>query len=365
MSGHLQRRLYTFIYRSVPKPEQIKSLGGKIQYVSKYSPTVTASISRKHLLQLKYDPDLLYVEEDKTLSLPFHRVEKVVTSSAWIKGNQLVKKQVIPWNIYRVLGGNRLNSGAGIRVGVIDTGIDLTHPDLAANIKGGVNIVTPKKPPQDDNGHGTHVAGIIGALNNTIGVVGVAPQVSLYAIKVLNSSGSGSLTDLIQGIEWGIANRMHILNISISGGNIIPPALAQVVRAAVKRGIIIVAAAGNAGTASGKEDTVVVPARLEAVIAVAALNKDNRREPYSATGRSVNIAAPGTQILSAYSRRRYAVLSGTSMATAHVSGVLAIYRRAFPKESVTGLKRILEQRAIDLPPKGIDPLTGAGLVQAR
>ncbi|TCS95021.1 S8 family peptidase [Hazenella coriacea] len=353
----------TLIYRSFPKLDRIRAFGGKIMYVSKYSPTVIASLSNKKVIErLKKDPDLLYIGQNHRLQLPFYRIERVTTSQRNSQ-KMLASKQVIPWNILRVINGKRSLTGRSVRVGVIDTGIDLTHPDLVANIKGGVNIVTPSQPPKDVNGHGTHIAGVIGAINNSIGVVGIAPKVSLYAIKVLNSQGSGSLTDLIKGIEWGIANRMHILNISISGGKNIPPALSRVVNEATKRGIFVVAAAGNSGTPSGQGDTVEIPARIPSAIAVAALDRNNKRGNYSATGPSIDIAAPGTEILSTYSQKRYATLTGTSMAAAHVSGVLALMRQAYPHLSVKKMKSLLQSRAIDLPPKGFDRYTGAGLVQ--
>ncbi|MBA4541754.1 S8 family peptidase [Thermoactinomyces daqus] len=354
---------YTFVFRSVAKPEIVKQAGGQVHHVGKYSSTVTASFkSPKNAFKLKKDPDLISIQEDRLLRLPFFKIEKVFSASRRINDKRAVNSQVLTWNVARVLGKRRLNNGTGVRVGVIDTGLDFHHPDLVSNIKGGVNVLSPFLPPQDDNGHGTHIAGIIGALNNHFGVVGIAPKVSLYAIKVLNSAGHGTISNLIKGIEWAIANRMHILNISISGGQTIHPALAQAIAAAVSRGILIVAAAGNNGNASGKGDTVSIPARISPVISVAALNKLNRRDSYSATGK-VDIAAPGTGILSTYFYSRYAVLSGTSIAAAHVTGVLAIYRAAFPRATSAELKAMLYHRAIDLPPAGRDPLTGVGLVQ--
>ena len=121
-------------------------------------------------------------------------------------------------------------------------------------------------------------------------------------------------------------------------GKLTTPLLDYVLQAAVKRGILVVAAAGNTGTPAGTGDTVSVPARLDPVISVAALNRNNGREPYSATGK-VDLAAPGSQILSTYSFRRFAILSGTSMAAAHVSGVLAIYRAAYPRMDANELKK--------------------------
>jgi subtilisin family serine protease len=354
---------YAFFYRNEPKPERIQALGGSITYIGQYSPLITAYLPDHDLIAgLREDQDLMFVEKDQIYQLPYFKVEHVLSTNR-IRKYQIKSTQVIPWNIERVTKGKCLWRGSGVRVGVIDTGIDLTHPDLAANIRGGVNILSPNIPPQDLNGHGTHIAGIIGALNNRIGVVGVAPRVSLYPIKVLNSQGIGTLANLIKGIEWGISNRMHILNISISGGKKIPRSLSQAVSSAMNRGIAVVAAAGNSGSSAGKGDSVEIPARIPSCIAVAALNKLNRRASFSATGRSVTIAAPGENILSTYIGKQYAVLSGTSMAAAHVSGVLAVFRQMFPKYPLKSLIKLMISRAIDLPPKGWDPYTGVGLVQ--
>jgi len=363
MSGTGERR-YTLIFRKSLQPGQIERLGGKIHYIGTYSPTVTASFSSSELKRVRKLPDLVSIQEDQTLKLPFYKVEKVVLSIQRVLAKKTVHPQICPWNITRVVGNKRPNDGQGVRVGILDTGIDLHHPDLKSNIKGGINVISPHTLPHDDNGHGTHIAGVVGALNNQIGVVGVAPKVSLYAIKVLNATGNGVISDLIKGIEWAIAKRMHIINISISGGRIVPAALARAIQAAVNHGIMVVAAAGNSGNRLGRGDTVEIPARLPWVLSVAALNHLNQREAYSATGK-VDIAAPGSRIFSTYSHQRYAILSGTSMATAHVTGALAIYRKAFPNASANVLKKLLLSRAIDLPPKGFDPLTGAGLVQVR
>jgi subtilisin family serine protease len=363
MSGIQPQERYTFVFRSGAKPERIREAGGTVHFIGKYTPIVTASFNRASQVdRLRNDPELISIQEDRSLKLPYYKVERIFSASQALKNSQNVSKQIFTWNIARVIGQRRPNSGIGVRVGVIDTGIDFYHPDLRANIKGGINVLSPNALPLDDNGHGSHIAGVIGALNNHFGVVGIAPKVSLYAIKVLNAVGKGNFSDLVKGIEWAIDNRMHILNISISGGQTIPTALLQAIQAAVSRGIIIVAAAGNTGNAKGKGDTVSVPARISHVMSVAALNRANQREYYSATGK-VDIAAPGSQILSTYSSRRYAILSGTSMAAAHVSGALAILRVAHPHAKVKVLKGILFRRALDLPPAGKDPLTGVGLVR--
>ena len=126
--------------------------------------------------------------------------------------------QVLPWGIDRIdaelvwLTGNSANP---IKVGVIDTGISLSHPDLASNIKGSYNAISTKRSANDDNGHGSHVAGIVAALNNTAGVVGGAPQADLYAIKALSASGSGYLSDVIESIDWAIFKKLNVINMSL------------------------------------------------------------------------------------------------------------------------------------------------------
>lgn len=362
---------YTFLFRTTPDVNRIRKIGGIVYYVGRYNKMVAAIVpSSKQLEQILGDPNLVLAEKERKIALPYPKVRNVFPTKTFHSYSQssLVKvsNQLLTWNIARVLGiRGRPNNGEGIRVGVIDTGIDLKHPDLAGNIKGGVNFVNPSSLPHDDNGHGTHVAGIIAAANNRRGIVGVAPRVSLYAIKVLNKDGSGSVTNMVKGIEWAIRNKMHILNISISGGQKGPAILAEAINAANRNGILVIAAAGNKGNPSGKGDTVEVPARMPRTVAVAALNRRNQRAPFSATGRSIGIAAPGVNILSTYKNGQYATLSGTSMAAPHVTGAAAILMRKYPKASPAFIIRTLERQAVDLYPKGKDRLTGAGLVQVR
>ena len=129
--------------------------------------------------------------------------------------------QTLPWGIDRIDAEKVLASGeagAGIKVGIIDTGVSTSHPDLKANIKGGMSAVSYTSSYNDDNGHGSHVAGIIGAVNNTAGVVGAASAVDLYAIKVLDRRGSGYLSDVIEGIDWATTHGMRVINMSLGTG---------------------------------------------------------------------------------------------------------------------------------------------------
>ncbi|WP_052807410.1 S8 family peptidase [Risungbinella massiliensis] len=360
-------RRYTWIYRSPYTVQEMRQKGIIPAYQSNIFPMYSLLIPNERVMkQIILDPRTIFLERDMFFSLPQYSIVRMRESEKGYRKKRkidLKEKQIVPWNIRRIMRDVPFNKGQGVRVGVIDTGIDLHHPDLAANIKGGINILSPSESPQDQNGHGTHIAGVIGAIHNGMGVVGIAPRVSLYAIKILDHLGVGSLGNLIQGIEWGVLHRMHILNISMCGGQNIPKSLSYIVGHALRQGTIIVAASGNSGNPAGDKDTVQVPARVESAISVAAVGKSNRRLPFSATGEKVDIAAPGGGILSTYLGNSYATLNGTSMATAHVSGVLAIYRQLFPHKSAIELKQLVLKRAIDLPPTGKDRWTGAGLVR--
>jgi subtilisin family serine protease len=245
------------------------------------------------------------------------------------------------------------STGAGINVAVIDTGIDADHPDLAANIAGGVNYVgkgwwKPADPSKwnDGNGHGTHVAGIIAALGNDIGVVGVAPEASLYAVRVLGNSGSGYVSDIVAALEWAILNDMDICNMSL-GTDTDVESLEEACDAAAASGLLLVAAAGNDGGA------VDYPAAYSSVIAVAAVDSSDVRPSWSSYGPEVALAGPGVDVYSTWKGSGYKTISGTSMAAPHVAGTLAL-----------NLSADLCASADDLPPGGIDDYTGCGLVDA-
>ncbi|MEK7147226.1 MAG: S8 family serine peptidase, partial [Patescibacteria group bacterium] len=174
--------------------------------------------------------------------------------------------QTLPWGIDRIdaeLVWPTGNTANPIKVGIIDTGISKDHPDLAVNIKGGVNTINPTKSWNDDNGHGSHVAGIAAALNNSLGVVGAGPNIDLYAIKVLNRNGSGFLSDVIEGIQWATANGIKVANMSLGSTSNVQ-SFHDAVIAAYNAGVTIVAAAGNSGGA------VSFPAAYPEVIAVSA-----------------------------------------------------------------------------------------------
>jgi len=272
--------------------------------------------------------------------------------------------QTLTWNIDRVDAeiSWSISTGDSVKVGVIDTGIDLKHPDLKENIKGGYNAINPSKSPNDDNGHGTHVAGIIAALNNTIGVIGVGPKIDLYAIKVLGASGSGYLSDVIEGLEWAVENGMQVVNMSLGTSQDVP-SFHDAILSAYNAGITIVAAAGNTG------GSVTYPAAYSEVIAVSATDEENQIASFSSRGPEIDLAAPGVNIYSTYKGSSYKTLSGTSMAAPHVTGAAALVidtkKCDLDKDTICTpdeVRERLKQTASDLGEPGNDNLYGAGLV---
>lgn len=275
--------------------------------------------------------------------------------------------QVVPWGINRVNAPQVWSATAAdpIKVAVVDTGIDLKHPDLINNIKGGYNAINPLKSANDDNGHGTHVAGIIAATDNAIGVVGVGPKIDLYAVKVLNAAGSGYLSDIIEGLDWAITNGIQVVNMSLGTSSDIQSFHDAVIRTN-QAGITQVAAAGNSGGA------VNYPAAYPETIAVSATDSSDNIASWSSRGPEVDLAAPGVNIYSTYKGQTYKTLSGTSMASPHAAGAAALVLSVPAKCdfnldgkcSPVEVQQRMEATAADLGDYGKDVLYGAGLVNA-
>lgn len=278
-------------------------------------------------------------------------------------GNQAVMKssQVLPWGISAInaVPAWRSSVGSGVKVAVIDTGIDFLHPDLSVNIKGGFNTINHKASFTDDHGHGSHVAGIIAAADNDIGIIGAAPKAELYAVKVLDNTGSGRISDVIEGIQWSVDNHMQVLNMSL-GTTSYSKALNSAVTKAYNSGLIMVASAGNGGPGL---NTVTYPAKFSEVIAVAASDENNVIAPFSSRGLEVDIAAPGTNIYSTYNNSRYATLSGTSMSAPHVTGAIALELQLNPNLTPAQVVDRLKRTAHYLP-NAMAEEQGAGLVDA-
>jgi subtilisin family serine protease len=263
----------------------------------------------------------------------------------------------IPWGVKRVNAAAAWGkvTGAGVKVAVIDTGIDYTHPDLKDNYAGGYNAIVTTMTPMDDQGHGTHVAGTIGAVRNGAGVVGVAPGVRLYGVKVLDSRGSGSYSNVMAGIDWATANGMQVINMSLGGGGYME-AMHKAVKAAKAAGIAVVCAAGNDSSA------VNYPARYPESIAISASDSADKLASFSSRGPELAFIAPGVNVYSTRMGGGYRNMSGTSMACPHAAGLAALAVSAGAKGSDAVLAA-MKAAATQLPLVNAGH-QGAGLVDA-
>jgi major intracellular serine protease len=221
------------------------------------------------------------------------------------------------------------STGKGITIAILDTGCDLTHPELKDRIIGGRNFTNDDNGNieifRDYNGHGTHVAGTIAASRNVKGVVGVAPEANLLIIKVLDRNGSGQYDWIINGISYAIEQKVDIISMSL-GGPADVPELHEVIQKAVANNILVVCAAGNEGDGQDATEELAYPGSYNEVISVGAINLERKISDFSNSNKEVDVVAPGENILSTYLKGRYAKLSGTSMATPHVAGALAIIK---------------------------------------
>lgn len=259
-------------------------------------------------------------------------------------------------------------------VAVVDTGVDYNHPDLKANTIKGKDF-TKESPdgldPIDSFGHGTHVAGIIAAvINNGEGVTGVAPHVKILAVKVLGAKGGGSLFAIAGGIKHSVDMGAKIVNLSL-GGPAVPDLISSAVGYwATKKGVLLIAAAGNSNSAVG------TPARIDDYyMAVAASDRNNKRAKFSCYGKELSISAPGVEIMATTPTykvplndygypQNYAFLQGTSMATPLVAGIAALVWSRHPEWTAQQVRQHLEKTAMDVGAPGKDNESGFGIVNA-
>ncbi|MFD1957083.1 S8 family peptidase [Paenibacillus thailandensis] len=251
----------------------------------------------------------------------------------------------IPWGVQQIkaplIWGT--TTGHRVKVGVIDTGVDFSHPDLRHSLSRGINLLNRSMLPHDDNGHGTHIAGTIAAANQLTGMIGVAPRSLIYPVKAFDHNGSAFVSDIILGIDWCVRNRVNVINMSF-GMKTRSKALLNAVTNAHNAGVIIVASSGN----DAKRRSIDYPARYASTISVGATNKLRRIAPFSNRGAYIDVYAPGDKIISAWLRGKYHEMSGTSMATSHVSGAIALLLAYKPGLSPTEIKTILKRSLVPL-----------------
>ncbi|MCU4743670.1 S8 family peptidase [Halobacteria archaeon AArc-m2/3/4] len=235
-------------------------------------------------------------------------------------------EQRASWGHERIGADAVESDGTGVDIGILDTGIQTDH--CSVSVAGGRNFTAAGMPGdyEDRHGHGTHVAGVAGAVDNDLGVVGTAPNANLYAVKVLDDDGQGRYSELIAGIDWCVEHDVELISMSL-GGEAESDALAKAIETAHSAGHLLLSAAGNEGNpgnGSCDAETMSYPATHEDVLAVAAMNEDDTLASYSSVGAAVDLLAPGTNIVSSVTDNRYAEASGTSMACPFVTGVAAL-----------------------------------------
>lgn len=279
--------------------------------------------------------------------------------------NELNTRQIIPWGVESANAPALWSdvTGKGVKVAVLDSGFDYSHPDFGDNIKEGYNAIEPGNPINDDYGHGTSMCGVIAAANNGFGIVGVAPDAELYPIKVLDEYGEGEISDIVEGIDWCIENDIQIINMSFAIEKDIP-LLKSAVEKAINAGIIIIASAGS--TFNNK---VGYPASYEGVISLTAVDRKLKLGDYSPKGK-IDFSAPGIDVVSTVGDGCYEICSGTSIAASYFTGLTALVlqnpqRFGLPAGSSctrADVYNILKSFSKDLGEKGKDSIYGEGFV---
>ncbi|MGB9343690.1 S8 family serine peptidase [Trichococcus sp.] len=373
------------IVRFKDKPGQaelhaFKGLGGDVNSVFTIIPAISGKLPAKAIEALKNNPQVEVVELDYT-------VQALEYSSENELGNS--------WGADTINADAALTagySGEGVKVAVLDSGVNFNHFDLRDNFdfsanELGYDFVSDDFFPEDVYGHGTHVAGILAAASNGFGVVGVAPNAQIVALRVLDDNGEGTASRIIEALQW-IQNYnaahpdspIRITNNSYGTGSN-SSQLEAAFDVLASSGVLHIGSAGNDGSAAGNGNNVSYPARYESVVAVAALDKNNLRASFSSTGSDVEIAAPGVSILSTwkdgtnfegpqpfsfagYAGEYFIEANGTSMASPHVAGVAALLMASDPSYTAETVRNKMNQTALDLGTSGKDNLYGYGLVDA-
>jgi len=386
----------------------IRAFGGTVTNSYSIIPAVAAEIPESAIEGLSHNPSVTAIEED-------HKVEATAITYDTEYSNA--------WGVERIESGvahEQNYKGQGVKIGIIDSGINYTHPDLAPNYKGGYDFYYYDLDPMDVYGHGTHVAGTACAADNDngvasskLGVVGVAPECDLYSLRVLNENGVGYESDIVSAIEWSLGRevtllpwgdtlgtttqgvRMDVVNLSLGSSQAYSLASEQTFAVAASEGLIIVAAAGNSGNPGGKGINTIYPANYESVIAVGATKQGDSRASFSSTGPNVELVAPGESVYSTWNDNQgyydpqpvctgvlvdvngdgqldgecYKYGSGTSMASPHVAGVAALLIGSglVHDDNHNGMindevRSLMQSTAIDLGASGRDDRYGFGLV---
>ena len=343
-------------YRPGVVRSQTVKEGVEASFVYKLTPTVAVAMSGREIGDITDDESIEYLWLDEEIHTCLDRsLPHIGVPAVWTAG-------------YR---------GAGIKIAIVDTGLDAAHPDFAGRVIAGASFVGGDYG--DENGHGTHVAGITAGDGSALGGTyrGVAPEAQIYVARVLDRNGSGSMSGVMAGVEWAVDQNVHVINLSLGGAGSSDgqDALSLTCNAAVGRGIAVLVAAGNAGPGSR---TIGSPGAATDVITVGAVDRDDGVARFSSRGPTADgrtkpdICFPGTDIVAARAAGtsmgspvsdRYTAASGTSMATPHGAGLAALLLQANPVLTPADIKQALMDTALDLGQNA--NAQGAGRAQAE
>ncbi|MCD1258265.1 S8 family serine peptidase [Paenibacillus athensensis] len=301
----------------------------------KHAQALTATLTAKEAAQLQADGNVQFVEPDAPIR----------------KAAEQVMPNLTQIHVPEVQATGNL--GSGVSIALLDTGVDTNSAEL--HIAGGVSFVPSEPTMEDWNGHGTGTAGVIGALKDNSGLLGIAPEASLYEIKVMDRNGQGTYSQVIEGIEWAIDHHIDIVSMSFTG-SVYSQALKDAMQAAHDNGILLIAATGNDGAKN-----VEYPAKFPSVIGVGAVDGNNQIAPFSNTGKELQIVAPGVNIPSLGLHDTHVTMSGTSLAAPHVAGVAALIKASHPAYTNVDLRGALLGSATPLSDQSV---YGNGLVNA-
>lgn len=277
--------------------------------------------------------------------------------------NDVFYREKYQWNFPAIRTENGWGISRGnenITIAVVDTGVDLDHPDLRRRLTKGYNVIDDNHNPDDDNGHGTHVAGIIASeTNNREGVAGLTWYSKIMPVKVLGKDGFGYTFDIAKGIVWAADNGADVINLSL--GNYQPSVLLEeAVMYAYDKGVVLIAASGNDNT-----DQPSYPAAYNEVLSVSALSYTGELASFSNYGDYIDVTAPGVDIASTYFQKQYAALSGTSMASPHVAGLAGLILSTNPNLSNKQVMDIIKKSSYDIGKRGKDNYFGHGLIDVN
>ena len=345
--------LIGFTHQPGPAEEAlVRGVGGAIKYTYHLVPAIAATLPEPAISGLLANPNVTRIEPD---------------GQVWAIDAELDNA----WGVKHIGAGtvhDGGNKGAGIKVAVLDTGIDTDHPDLS--YEAGCSKSFVGETLEDGHSHGTHVAGTIAALDNGGGVVGVAPEATLCIYKVLSDSGSGDYSDVIAALQQAVTDGVQVTNNSYGSSGDPGETVQQAFDTADAAGVVNVCAAGNSGNPPGKGDNVIYPAAYASCIAVAATDSKDKRASFSSTGPDVELAAPGVDIYSTLPGGGYGEKDGTSMASPHVAGTASLVIASGITDANENnrindeVRQQLIETADDLGTAGLDPQYGYGLVDA-